>query len=43
MFEYSVIPDGWSGNYTPVSGGENIYVNGHKLTVIFAPVPIQLF
>ncbi|CAA0241548.1 unnamed protein product [Arabidopsis thaliana] len=28
---------GWSGNYTPVSGGENIYVNGQKLTVIFAP------
>ncbi|KAH0878566.1 hypothetical protein HID58_065960, partial [Brassica napus] len=29
--------DGWSGNYTPVSGGENIYVNGQSLTVIFAP------
>ncbi|ESQ34218.1 hypothetical protein EUTSA_v10007371mg [Eutrema salsugineum] len=29
--------DGWSGNYTPVSGGENIYVNGQRLTVIFAP------
>ncbi|KAL1188211.1 hypothetical protein V5N11_025429 [Cardamine amara subsp. amara] len=29
--------DSWSGNYTPVSGGENIYVNGQKLTVIFAP------
>ncbi|EOA39280.1 hypothetical protein CARUB_v10012289mg [Capsella rubella] len=28
---------GWSGNYTPVSGGENIYVNGQRLTVIFAP------
>ncbi|VVA92475.1 unnamed protein product [Arabis nemorensis] len=29
--------DGWSGDYTPVSGGENIYVNGQRLTVIFAP------
>lgn len=29
--------DGWSGNYTSVSGGENIYVNGQSLTVIFAP------
>ncbi|CAN8313290.1 unnamed protein product [Cochlearia groenlandica] len=29
--------DGWSGDYTPVSGGENIYVNGERLTVIFAP------
>ncbi|KAF2557843.1 hypothetical protein F2Q68_00014187 [Brassica cretica] len=29
--------DGWSDNYTPVSGGENIYVNGQSLTVIFAP------
>ncbi|KAG7592991.1 Metallo-beta-lactamase [Arabidopsis thaliana x Arabidopsis arenosa] len=29
--------DGWSGNYIPVSGGENIYVNGQRLTVIFAP------
>uniref|UniRef100_A0A1J3CNB3 Beta-lactamase-like protein 2 n=1 Tax=Noccaea caerulescens TaxID=107243 RepID=A0A1J3CNB3_NOCCA len=27
----------WSGNYTPVSGGENIYVNGQRLSVIFAP------
>ncbi|KAG2269384.1 hypothetical protein Bca52824_063939 [Brassica carinata] len=23
--------DGWSGKYTPVSGGENIYVNGQSL------------
>ncbi|KFK44539.1 hypothetical protein AALP_AA1G269900 [Arabis alpina] len=29
--------DGWSGDYTPVSGGENIYVNGQRLTVVFAP------
>lgn len=41
MFEYFVISDGWSGNYTPVSGGENIYVNDQSLTVIFAPVLIQ--
>lgn len=38
MFEYFVISDGWSGDYTQVSGGENISVNGQSLTVIFAPV-----
>ncbi|CAA7036390.1 unnamed protein product [Microthlaspi erraticum] len=27
----------WSGKFTPVSGGENICVNGQRLSVIFAP------
>ncbi|XP_010551253.1 PREDICTED: uncharacterized protein LOC104821921 isoform X2 [Tarenaya hassleriana] len=30
-------PDCWSRGYTPVSGGEDIYVNGQILRVIFAP------